>query len=90
MAASREAIYSALNEERDYQDRRWNKETTITEGQHSVAEFVLFMDTYIQEIKRDLSYNGEPEASQLALDKLRKVTAMGIACMEQNGLVRRT
>lgn len=86
---SRELVYEALDAERDYQEQRWNYSTTSTGGKHSVTEFVLYMDTYIQDIKQDLSKNADPEASRLALDKLRKVTAMGIACMEQNGIVKR-
>lgn len=87
--ATRDEVYNALTKEREYQDKRWNATTTTTAGQHSVAEFVLFMDTYIQDTKQTLSKHGEPEASKLALDNLRKITAMGVACMEQNGIVER-
>lgn len=85
----RKDVYVVLDGERDYQDSRWNADTTVTEGKHSVAEFALFMDDYLREARTQLSRNGEPEASQMALDTLRKVVGMGIACFEQHGVPAR-
>jgi hypothetical protein len=82
---NREEVYKALDSERDYQDLRWNEKTTSTKGKHSVAEFVLFMEDYLAEARKFLSRNPEPEASELALANVRKIAAMGVACMEQNG-----
>jgi hypothetical protein len=90
MKATRAEVYAAIDGERDYQDRRWNAETTPTEGNHSVEEFVLYMEHYLQEARRLLSTQASPKATRDGLDFVRKVTAMGVACMEQNGLVERT
>ena len=84
---SRAEVYSAIDGEREYQDDRWNVDTTITGGLHTVTEFVLFMEYYLTEARRHLSTQGEPTASQNGLDFVRKVTALGVACMEQNGIV---
>lgn len=81
MSASRAEVYRAIDAERDYQDGRWTPKTTSTSGRHSVAEFVLFMDEYLSQARKELSRNGEPAASSMALDTLRKVVAMGVACM---------
>lgn len=87
---SREIVYEAINGEREYQDKRWNVDTTTTAGLHSVTEFVLFMEYYLTEARRSLSTQGDPKASHDGLDFVRKVTALGVACMEQNGIVERT
>lgn len=84
---SREEVYLVIDEERDYQDRRWGPEDT--EGKHSVTEFVAFMGDYMDQARHECSRHANPEADQLALATLRKVVAMGVACMEQNGVVRR-
>ena len=87
--ATRAEIYAAIDGERDYQDRRWAPEETSTGGRHSVAEFAIFIDDYLREMKTQLSRNAEPGASARALETLRKITAMGVACMEQHGAPRR-
>lgn len=86
---SRAKVYAAIDSERDYQDNRWNAATTPTEGKHSVGEFIIFMEDYLREAKTQLSRQGEPKASQDALNTLRKVLGLGVACMEQNGAPER-
>lgn len=86
---TRAEVFAAIDDERVYQDSRWNDDTTSSGGKHSVAEFVLFMDNYLAQAKDQLSRNAEPEASHLASDTLRKVVAMGVACFEQNGVPSR-
>jgi hypothetical protein len=85
----RENVYDVLDAERVYQDSRWNPGTTSSGGQHSVAEFVLFMEDCMLEVRRDLARNASPQAENLALDKLRKVVTMGVACFEQHGVPAR-
>lgn len=87
MKSDRSEVYAALDSERDYQDYRWG--LTPSRGQHTVAEFILFMLDYLDQARHDVSRNPEPHAAKLGLDALRKVTAMGVACMEQNGVVKR-
>lgn len=86
---SREEVFTVLEGELDYQAERWNAQTTPTEGRHTVAEFVLYMEDYLTEARTHLSRNGDPKASVLALDVLRKVTALGVQAMMQNGVVDR-
>jgi hypothetical protein len=86
---NRPEVYAALDGERDYQETRWNANTTASKGLHSVTEFLVFMRDYTEEALHVVSRNPEPEASVAALHIIRKVAAMGVACMEQHGAPRR-
>ena len=85
----RSKVYDAIDGEREYQAARWNEKTTETNGMHTVDEFVLYMIDYINEARSQLSRNYSPRAQRLALATVRKVAAMGVACMEQNGAPQR-
>lgn len=78
-------VCKALKSERQYQETRWNCITTSTCGKHSVTEFLVFMRDYAEEALHHLSRNSEPQASEFALNSIRKIAAMGVACMEQHG-----
>jgi hypothetical protein len=82
-------VFAAINDERSYQDSRWNADTTESGGYHTVPEFVLYMEHYLGEARCLLSTQGDPKAVHDGLDFVRKVTALGVACMEQNGVVER-
>jgi hypothetical protein len=82
----RAMVWDVIDGERDYQDKKWNENTTATAGHHTVDEFTLYMDDYMTELKHVLSRNASPTARYRGLDIMRKITAMGIACMEQNGV----
>lgn len=86
MKATRAEVYAAIDGERDYQDSVWNKNTTTTGGQHSVTEWILFMEDYLMQARQQVTRNAEPMANLVALETMRKITAMGVACMEQNGV----
>jgi hypothetical protein len=77
MTATRKQVYAALDGE--------NENTTTSGGKRTVGEFLLFFDNYLHEAKSQFSRMAEPEASEAALNTIRKITAMGVACMEQHG-----
>ncbi len=92
----REDVYKAVDGERDYQ-QKW--EDADSKGKHETGAFILFMEHYLKEARRlesTLENGGNnrriadgspgPEGS---LDFVRKVTALGVACMEQNGAPER-
>lgn len=87
--ATRDEVYDALDSERDYQDQQWNAHTTSTAGQHSVTEFLVFIQDYLTQAMHQVSRESEPFASEKALHTVRKITAMGVACMEQHGAPKR-
>lgn len=76
-------VYAALDSERDYQDQRWGP--TESQGLHSIEEFILYMEDYLAEAKHLLARAAQADAYPAALANMRKVTAMGVACMEQHG-----
>lgn len=86
---TRVEVYMALDTERNYQESRWNDSTTTSGGRHSLEEWVLYMDNYLTQAKEQLSRNAKQVADPLALATIRKVTAMGVACMEQLGAPNR-
>jgi len=68
--------------ERVYQLYCWNPNTTPSNGTHNTAAFLTYMKDYIDEaIHQVTRCSGDDEA----LETVRKITALGFACMEQNG-----
>lgn len=84
---TRDQVYAIVSDERDYQDSLAS--TSETNGQHSIAEFILYMEDYIADARTAASKTWGPMANTVCLDIIRKVTALGVACMEQNGAVDR-
>jgi hypothetical protein len=86
MSKMKEA-FNAIRKEREYQDRLWGR--TPTKGLHSVAEWILYIQDYIQEAGNAISRNASPGCDEEALHSIRKVAAMAVCCMEQNGIFER-
>lgn len=82
----RERVYRALDGERAYQDAKG-----IAAGgephRHELESYVLYMDDYMTELKHTLSrtWVDDGQAPVQALHILRKVTALGVAAMEEHG-----
>jgi hypothetical protein len=79
-------VISSIEGERKYQDYRWPGHI------HSFEEYAVYMEDYLAELKHLASRNDMsiPENLDAAKDIMRKVTAMGVASMEQNGAKRRS
>lgn len=84
---TRAEVYAVVDGEREYQDGLAG--TSETDGYHTVSEFILYMEDYIAEARSVASRTWGPDATTKSLDIIRKVTALGVACMEQNGVVPR-
>ena len=90
-------VYEAIDGERAYQDKLWNLDTTSSAGRHETAAFLTYMRVYLNRadlLSSTLADNEvAPEDHEFAgecdLDFVRKVTALGIACMEQHGAPQR-
>lgn len=78
---TREQVYEALNSERAYQAYRW------TGHSHSVIEYLVFIEHYLNKAKALATT--EEQGPWAVLDQLRKLTALGVAAMEENGVARR-
>ena len=83
--ATRDEVYHAIDTERVYQDRLWNSFTTTSEGLHSIEEWLIYIEDYLNEAKHVVSRKARQEADPRALAIMRKIAAMCVACMEQNG-----
>lgn len=80
----REAVFGAIAEERDHQDRKWG---TVEEHPHEVGSWLTIMDQLLEDAKR--AWMSQP-GDHGALDEIRKVAAVAVACMDQHGPVRRS
>lgn len=99
---SRAHVFRAIDSERDYQDSRWGRVDKIVPGappitgsstqgegvgNRSIDEFALYIFGYANDLMQLASHTNAPKPK---LDFVRKVTALGIACMEQHGAPFRT
>lgn len=77
MKTIRKDVYRALDSEREYQDDRWddNRGGALN---RTLGDFVLYMQHYLNDAVRQ----DEPVD---ALDSVRKVGALAVACMEAHG-----
>lgn len=80
----REDVYKLIDGERDYQEKKWNNSTTLSGGKHSSPEeWITYMEDYLTEAKHVLSRETHITAYKKAMNCMRKVTALGVAAMEQ-------
>jgi len=84
---NRQDIYKVLDGERNYQDNRWSP-YHITDGVpadefKSVGHFLVYMDDYMRKAKEQFTTDAGDRG---ALENLRKVVALGVACFERHGV----
>ena len=82
-------VLKAIAEEREYQIARWSgQEDDIAQ---SIIDFSTFMEEYTARAKKaQVGSMYGPESDLYALDCLRKAIALGVACLEQHGIVPRS
>lgn len=73
-------VYAAVDSERDYQDRKWG---AIDQHPHEVGGWILLMENALRQAKE--AWSGSPN-DNAALEEVRKVIGLGVACAEQHGL----
>lgn len=79
----RQDIYEVIDGERDYQDMKWGPQH---DAGHEIASWILYMQHHLNKAAAIASTEA-PESG--ALDCLRKVVALGIACFEVHGVPKR-
>lgn len=88
---TRDEVFQALNTERDYQDAK-GAANGGAPHKHELESYVIYMEDYLAELRNQLSRiwvsDGKPPT--VALDTLRKVTALGVAAMEEHGAPQRS
>lgn len=80
----REHVYAAIDSERNYQEAL-RQASTAFPGGHEIPAYLLFMDDYMRVAKHVNSTDWSPECAVRTLDIIRKVVALGVACMEEHG-----
>jgi hypothetical protein len=83
--SSRSEVFDAINGERNYQDHKWNEDTTESGGRHTLTEWIMFIEDYVDEAKRVYSREPDPDASIFVQHTLRKIAALAVAAMEEHG-----
>ena len=86
----RQQVYSAIDTERAYQDKLIVQTYgDLNAHNHSLEEFIMYMEVLLADAKKILSTVWGPKAQEQALPIVRKVTALGVAAMEEHGAPRR-
>lgn len=78
----RSGIYAAVDRERAYQDRKYGPHH---DRELSVGDFLIILQTELDEAKREYVRNGVA----LTLAEVLQVAAVAVACMEQHGYTER-
>lgn len=81
---TREEVYKALDSEREYQNKLWGGHAH--DNFNSVGDFLTYIDMYLTRAKEQYTTVAGHGA---ALEMLRKVTALGVACFEIHGVPKR-
>lgn len=74
----RKVVYDAIDGERAYQDYRWPGH------KHSNTEFLVYIQHYVNEAFKAASTTDEYGDAER--DALRKIAALAVAAMEENGV----
>lgn len=80
-------VFNAIRGEREYQQALWGP--TEMQGKHNVTEFLVYLRDYVEEGLHIQSRIASPGAEDETLPIMRKIAALAVACMEQNGIVVR-
>lgn len=86
----RKEVYKLIDGERDYQNSLWNGELMTNKGIHSLEQWCVYIEDYVNEIKRSFSREPREVATLKGLNNMRKIAAMAVCAMEQNGAPPRT
>ncbi len=76
-------VFSAVHDERVYQDRKWGNPD---QHPHEVGGYITLMRKLLNDAEVAWCTSRGDDG---ALDELRKVVAVGVACMEQHGVAPR-
>lgn len=79
----REQVFAAIDSERVYQELKWGK---LEEHPQSVGAYLTLMRVHLADAEAAWARSS---GDAMALDRLRRVLAIGVACGEQNGMPKR-
>lgn len=84
-----EQVIELIKEEREYQDLRWGSGISSCDDNHSTLEWLVFIEDYVNEAKHILSRNCDDQSTELSKHIMRKIAALAVAAMENNGSLPR-
>lgn len=84
MPATREQVYAALDSEREYQERKWGPDQSTAGGEHTVEDFIVYIDVYLHYAKMATNLPVAKRHPEL-MNIMRKIAALGVRCMELHG-----
>lgn len=76
-----EAIQLILGE-RDYQNKKWGE---IDQHPHPLEAWVMYIDQYVGEAKKALTYATDETLRNEAKAAIRKIGALALAAIENHG-----
>lgn len=80
---TRPEVYKIIDGERDYQDSLGpDRREVLTEQTHSVGEYLTMLRAYMN--KADAAWT-DNAGDSVALHVIRKIAAISVRCMEDNG-----
>ena len=82
---NRQEVYQLIDGERDYQDSRWNESTTTSKNKHTLEEWLVYIEDYVNEAKHILSRNARQDADPIVRGIMRKIAAMAVCALEEHG-----
>lgn len=77
-------VFAAIRAERDYQDAKYG---SLTERFLSLGEWLLIMEAELDEAKLGFVKSRNPDE---CLAEILQVVTVGVAALQQHGLVERT
>lgn len=85
MKHSLEEVFGVVSGEREYQLQRWPGH------KHSVGAYLSYMWHHLRVVNEyDSTLDcSDPEQLLVVMDQIRKLAALGVACMEENGIIPR-
>lgn len=90
--SSRAQVYAAIDTERTYQDAlaKASAERFGTSfGHHEIPSYLLFMQQYLDLATARASMDWSGDCYIETLKIIRKIVALGVACMEEHGAIDR-
>ncbi|HNC56691.1 MAG TPA: hypothetical protein PLP33_14690 [Leptospiraceae bacterium] len=83
----RKEVYKLIDGERNYQETLWSVigETGNIPSAHSFAEWLVFIEDYVNEAKHLLTRESFVSANPKVGDIMRKVAALAVAALEEHG-----
>lgn len=88
--ASRQEVYTAIDSERDYQDKMaGNSAREHIDDNRDQGSLITLMDYYLSKVK-EAHAGPQSLGSPTVTSAVRKVVALGVMLMERNGAPLRT